>query len=102
MDLSISLGLMGWGLLILGGLAFGVIAQFVGQARTGYEWLIDAIAVFAGALIASEFIVAWRGFEPVWEGLALIPALAGGLVLGAIVEVITRFSTGGRYMSAAA
>jgi uncharacterized membrane protein YeaQ/YmgE (transglycosylase-associated protein family) len=102
MDLSISLGLLGWGVVIVGALAFGVAAQFVGQTRTGYEWLIDAVAVVAGALIASEFIVGWRGFEPVFEGLALIPALAGGLVLGVIVEVATRFSTGGRYMSAAA
>ena len=102
MELSITLGLIGWAILIVGALVFGIAAQFVGRARTGFEWLIDAVAAFAGALIASEFIVAWRGFEPVYEGLAIIPAIAGGLVLGVIVEVVTRFSTGGRYTTAAA
>jgi uncharacterized membrane protein YeaQ/YmgE (transglycosylase-associated protein family) len=102
MDLSISLGLLGWGVVVVGALAFGVGAQFVGQTRTDYEWLIDAVAAFAGALIASEFVVAWRGFEPVFEGLALIPAVAGAIVLGGIVDLLTRASTGGRYIGAAA
>jgi hypothetical protein len=47
--------------------------------------------------VASEFIVAWRTFEPVWDGLALVPALLGGLVVGIIVEVATRRLTGGTY-----
>jgi uncharacterized membrane protein YeaQ/YmgE (transglycosylase-associated protein family) len=97
-ELTIALGVGGWILLILGSLAFGVIAQFVGETRTGYEWLVDAIAAGIGALIASEFIVAWQTFEPVFDGLAIVPALIGGLVLGLIVELVTRFSTGGTYM----
>lgn len=97
MDLSISLGLFGVAALIVGALVFGGIAQMVGETRTGFEWLVDAIAAGFGALIASEFIVAWRTFDPVWDGLALAPALIGGLVLGLAVEVATRFLTGGTY-----
>ena len=97
MELAVSLGLGGLLLLIVGSLAFGVVAQWIGEARTGYEWLIDAIAVFVGGFVASEFIIGWQAFEPVWEGLALIPALIGGLVAGIVVEVITRFVTGGTY-----
>ena len=97
MELAINLGLGGAIVLVVGALVFGVIAQFVGETRTGYEWLIDAIAAGIGALIASEFIIGWQAFEPVVDGLALVPALIGGLVVGLVVEVATRFMTGGTY-----
>jgi uncharacterized membrane protein YeaQ/YmgE (transglycosylase-associated protein family) len=97
MELTIALGLFGWAALIVGALVFGGIAQMVGETRTGFEWLVDAIAAGFGALVASEFIVGWRTFEPVADGLALVPALIGGLVLGLAVEVATRYLTGGTY-----
>ena len=108
MELAIALGLFGWAALIVGALVFGGIAQMVGETRTGFEWLVDAIAAGFGALIASEFIVSWRTFEPVADGLALVPALIGGLVLGLALpgdgariirraEVATRYLTGGTY-----
>jgi uncharacterized membrane protein YeaQ/YmgE (transglycosylase-associated protein family) len=97
MELAITLGLGGWILLIVGALVFGAVAHFIGQTRTGYEWPVDAIAAGLGALVASEFIIAWRTFEPLWDGLALAPALAGGLVVGIVVEVATRYLTGGTY-----
>jgi uncharacterized membrane protein YeaQ/YmgE (transglycosylase-associated protein family) len=97
MEFAIELGLTGWAVLLVGALLFGVIAQFVGETRTGYEWLIDAVAVVLGALVASELIVGWRAVEPVFDGLAIVPAVVGGLIVGLLVEVVTRFSTGGRY-----
>lgn len=97
MELAISLGFGGWLVIFAGALLFGVIAQFIGEARTGYEWLIDAIAAFAGAVIASEFVISFRLYEPVFDGLALVPALIGGLALGVVVELATRYLTGGNY-----
>jgi uncharacterized membrane protein YeaQ/YmgE (transglycosylase-associated protein family) len=97
MELAISLGLGGWTVLIGGALVFGVVAQYIGNTRTGFEWLADAVAFGVGAVVASEFIIAWQAFAPVYDGLALIPALAGGLVVGLIVEVATRYMTGGTY-----
>jgi uncharacterized membrane protein YeaQ/YmgE (transglycosylase-associated protein family) len=101
MEFAIELGLGGWIVLIVGALVFGAIAQFVGKTRTGYEWLVDAIAAGIGALFASEFIVAWRTFGPTWDGLALVPALLGGVVVGLVVEVATRYLTGGTYSNRA-
>lgn len=98
MEFSIALGIYGWAALIIGALVFGGVAQFIGETRTGYEWLVDAIAVAIAALVASEFVVDWRTIEPVFDGLALLPAVVSGLVVGLIVEVATRFLTGGRYM----
>jgi uncharacterized membrane protein YeaQ/YmgE (transglycosylase-associated protein family) len=97
MELTIALGWGGWIALIIGALVFGLIAQFIGTPKTGYEWLVDAVAAGIGAIVASEFITAWRAFEPVWDGLALIPAVIGGIVLGVIVEIVTRYATGGSY-----
>jgi hypothetical protein len=65
------------------------------------EWLVDAIAAGVGAIVASEFIVAWQAYGPMFDGLAIVPALAGGLVVGTIVEVATRLATGGTYAPAA-
>jgi uncharacterized membrane protein YeaQ/YmgE (transglycosylase-associated protein family) len=95
MEFAIGLGLGGWLVLIAGALVFGVVAQFIGETRTGYEWIVDAIAAGVGALFASELIVAWRSVEPVWDGLAIVPAVLGGLVLGLVVELATRYMTGG-------
>jgi uncharacterized membrane protein YeaQ/YmgE (transglycosylase-associated protein family) len=97
MELAISLGLGGWLVVLIGAVLFGVVAQYIGEARTGFEWLVDGVAAALGAIVASEFIVSARTFEPVWDGLAIWPAIVGGLVLGAIVEVATRYLTGGRY-----
>ena len=97
MELAITLGLGGWILLVAGALLFGGIAQFIGEARTGYEWLVDAIAAAIGALIGSEFIIATQAYGPVWDGLALVPALVGGLIVGVIVELATRYVSGGTY-----
>jgi uncharacterized membrane protein YeaQ/YmgE (transglycosylase-associated protein family) len=97
MELAMNIGIGGWLILLAGALLFGVIAQFVGETRTGYEWLVDGIAAALGAVIASEFIISLRTFEPVWDNLALVPALVGGLVLGLVVEIATRYLTGGRY-----
>jgi uncharacterized membrane protein YeaQ/YmgE (transglycosylase-associated protein family) len=97
MEFAIALGFGGWALLIVGAVIFGVVAQFIGQTRTGLEWVVAGIAFGIGALVASEFIVAWQAFEPVWDGLALAPAVLGGFVFGIVVEVATRYLTGGTY-----
>ena len=97
MELAISLGIGGWLVLLAGALLFGVLAQLIGETRTGYEWLVDGIAAALGALVASEFIISARTWEPVWDGLALVPALIGGIVVGVVIELATRYLTGGRY-----
>jgi uncharacterized membrane protein YeaQ/YmgE (transglycosylase-associated protein family) len=97
MEFAIALGFGGWALLIVGAIVFGGVAQVIGETRTGFEWLVDAFAAGIGALVASEFIVAWRTFEPTWDGLALVPALLGGIVVGLVVEVATRYASGGNY-----
>jgi uncharacterized membrane protein YeaQ/YmgE (transglycosylase-associated protein family) len=96
MEFAISLGWGGWIALVVGALAFGVIVQLTTDTPSAFAWLVDAIAAFIGALFASEIVIAWRTVEPVWDGLALVPAVLGGLVVGVVVDLVMRFLTGGR------
>jgi uncharacterized membrane protein YeaQ/YmgE (transglycosylase-associated protein family) len=97
MELSIALGLAGWLLLIVGAALFGIAAQLIGETPNSFEWVVDGIAAGVGALVASEFIVAWQATGPVFDGLAIVPALVGGLAVGLVVAFATRFVTGGRF-----
>lgn len=97
MELSITLEIGGWIVLIGGALLFGLVMQLIGETHTGFEWLVDGVAAAVGALVASEFIIAFQSSGPVFEGLALVPALIGGLAVGIVVELVTRFVTGGTY-----
>src|SRR3954470_24102114 len=94
MELAFTLAPIGWLVAIVGAVLFGVVAQLVGQPHFSYEWVLDGLAAFVGAIVASEFIVAWQAFGPVYEGLALEPALIGGLVVGTVVATITRYVGG--------
>ena len=97
MEFAINLGIAGAAILVVGALVFGAAAQLFGTAGSGFEWLIDAIAAGVGGLAASEFVTAWRTVEPTVDGLAIVPALIGGVVVGLIVAVATRYLTGGDY-----
>jgi uncharacterized membrane protein YeaQ/YmgE (transglycosylase-associated protein family) len=99
MELALNMGVGAWALVFAVALVFGLLAQFIGETRTGFEWLVDGVAFALGAVVASEFIISWRAIEPVWDNLALVPALVGGLVLGIVVELATRLVTGGTYRS---
>ena len=59
-----------------------------------------SVAALVGAVFASEMVTSWQTIEPVWEGVALLPALAGGVVLGVIADAVVRFATGGSYTRA--
>lgn len=53
-----------------------------------YDWVYIA----GGALLGGFTAHVWYGgFGPIVDGLILVPALAGGLAGGAIVEVVYRF-----------
>jgi hypothetical protein len=94
MVFTFDIGLAGFVLLIVGAVAFAFVAPLFGQS-VEFESVVDAVAVFAGAFVASEFVIAWRTFEPVWDGVALVPALAGGLAVGIAADLLMRFVVAG-------
>ena len=98
MEFSIDLGLGAWLVVVIAAVLFGFVAQLIGETRFSYEWLPDAIGAGVGAVVASEFVTSWRTIEPVWDGLAISPAVLGGLVVGVIVAIATRYLSGGTYI----
>ena len=101
MEFSVDMTVWGAVILVVGALVIGVISQFIGDVRSPFQWIVVSIAALVGAVFASEMVTSWQTIEPVWEGVALLPALAGGVVLGVIADAVTRFATGGSYRPAA-
>jgi uncharacterized membrane protein YeaQ/YmgE (transglycosylase-associated protein family) len=94
MDLSFDITALGIVVMVIGAVVYGLALALVGEVRIGYEWLLTALAAFLGAFVASEYLTL-QSFAPVWEGIALVPAVIGGAVTGLVVDLITRFASGG-------
>jgi len=96
MDFGISLGIGGVTVLVIGAIVIGLATYLVGEVENPYQWIVTGVAALLGGFVASEWIVGFRAFEPVWDGLAILPALGGGVLVGAVVDVAMRLLTGGR------
>ena len=100
--MQFDLGPQGLGILVVGSLIFGGIAQIVlGRGSTPWVWLIGAVAWFVGRLIASE--VVWGPFtaeeiQPIIDGLAFDESLLGGLVVGVPVVLVAWYVTRRRHL----
>jgi uncharacterized membrane protein YeaQ/YmgE (transglycosylase-associated protein family) len=95
MDFAIDMGWGGAVLLVVGSIVFAIALQLIGETRFGYEWVITSIGAFVGAVAGTEFFTGLRTFQPTWDGVALLPALAAGVVLAVIVDLVVRYETGG-------
>ena len=92
MDLNFDVTLLGGVVLILGAVVFAALMSVIGEDRAPYGAvgvLVTGVATFLGAFIASEYI-SLQATEPVWEGVALLPALIGGVLAGGAAEFIAR------------
>jgi hypothetical protein len=90
MEFTFSLGWIGLAVLVVGSVVVGVIYHLIGTPNMSYEWLVSSIGAFIGGFVASEWIVGFREFAPVTDGLALVPALLGGLIVGVVFAAATR------------
>jgi len=97
MEFTFNIGMWAVIVLIVGAVVFGVLAQLIGTASFGHEWILSALGAGIGAFVASEFIVGFRDVGPVFDGLALVPALIGGVVVGSIIAATTRYLTSGHH-----
>jgi len=84
--------------LVAGALLIGVLALFIGEVRVGWEWATTAAAALVGGYLGSEAFGGASTWGPVFEGLYIVPAIIGGLVLGAFVDAVSRYWTAGSYM----
>lgn len=85
-------------LLIAGALVVGGASYVIGDVTAAFEGILTGLAALAGAYLGSEAFGALSTWGPAFEGLYVVPALIGGIVLGGLVDAITRFATHGSYV----
>ena len=88
-------------LLVVGALVIGVIPQFIGDVTVGWEWAATAVAALVGGYLGSEALGTLSTWGPVFEGLYIVPALIGAVVLGAVMDAALRYTTEGSYTHSA-
>lgn len=84
--------------LVVIGLIIGFAVQLLGKSTIRYEWLIVAVAITFGGYFASESFPGSTVFAnikdwgPVFDGLHVIPAVIGAIILGVVADLGMRTS----------
>ena len=86
------MGGLALGLIIVVGVILGIVAQLIGVARSGYDGLITGIAIVGGAIVAGQWLGGLSTSGPQIDGLFLLPALIGGVVLAVIADLVVRLA----------
>jgi uncharacterized membrane protein YeaQ/YmgE (transglycosylase-associated protein family) len=73
----------------------GAALQLIGDVTIGYEWSVAGLAAIVGGWIGSEALGTFSTWGPEWEGMFIVPALIGAVVVGFVVDLVVRFVTGG-------
>jgi uncharacterized membrane protein YeaQ/YmgE (transglycosylase-associated protein family) len=85
--------------LVLGALVVGAMAKYIGRVTFGYEWILVAAGAVVGGWLGSEAFGTFSTWGPVFDGLYLLPALIGAIVVGGAVDGLTRIASGGTYLA---
>ncbi len=90
-------GMTAWAVvaLIAGGVIIGIVLQYIGDVTNGYEWVITALAAMVGGWLGSEAFGVASEWGPQWEGMYVLPAIIGAVVLGFVADLLVRYTTGG-------
>jgi hypothetical protein len=84
------MNLWSWIILLAVSAALATAAQYTlfrnARKKTDYDWVYIA----GGALLGGFTATVWYHVGPLVAGLYILPALAGAVVLGAVVEFIYR------------
>jgi uncharacterized membrane protein YeaQ/YmgE (transglycosylase-associated protein family) len=97
--MQLDMGIGAFVVVIVAALVLGFLAQMFLKPKTPYEWLITGVGAGVGGWLASE--ITWTqwftgltNLGPQWDGMLIIPAVIGGLVLGALFEGVARLVEG--------
>jgi hypothetical protein len=93
---------MNWGevlLLIAGAALIAAVLQNVGRPGFGFEWVFTFLAALAGGWLGSEAFGELSTVGPAIEGLYVLPAIIGALILGVVVDAAVRYVSSGSYVA---
>jgi hypothetical protein len=85
-------------LLVVGAIVIGVFAQVIGEVRLRVHWIVVGFAALIGGWLGSESLGSLSTWGPVFEGLYVLPAIIGGLVIGVVVDFLLRWQTQSSYV----
>ncbi len=84
------MGLWAWVILLAISAVLATAAQYLffrqDRKATDYDWVFIA----GGALLGGFTASVWYAVGPLVDGLHILPALAGAVVLGIVVELVYR------------
>ena len=86
-------------LLVVGALIIGGAAYLIGEITVGYEWATTGLAALVGGYLGSEAFGGLSTWGPVFEGLYVLPAIIGAVVVGGVLDAVVRFATAGTYVA---
>jgi len=86
------MGILAWLILLFGAAAIASLWQML-LKRPANEWIILAGAALIGAFTAHLWYGVPYEVGPTLDGLYVLPALAGGLLLAAAVDILYRTLT---------
>ncbi len=86
------MGLFGFLTIVALALVVSLGLRALVRQVASHEWIVLAIALAGGAYMGSEMITATtlvkiQDWGPQFDGLIIIPALLGALVLGLVAEI---------------
>ena len=84
-------------LVVAGALVIGAVAHYIGEAAASWEWAATGAAALVGGYLGSEAFGNLSTAGPVFDGLYVIPAVIGAIVLGGVVDALVRYSMEGSY-----
>jgi uncharacterized membrane protein YeaQ/YmgE (transglycosylase-associated protein family) len=92
-----NVGMTAWAVIVLiaGAVVIGLVLQYVGDVTNGYEWSIAGLGAIVGGWLGSEALGSLSTWGPEWEGMFVLPALIGAVVVGFVVDLVVRYATGG-------
>ncbi|HKY51031.1 MAG TPA: hypothetical protein VJP45_07230 [Candidatus Limnocylindria bacterium] len=97
--MQLDMGFGAFAVVIVAALVFGFLVQAFLKPKTPYEWVITGVGATLGGWLASE--ITWKQYftgltnlGPEVDGLLIVPAILGGLALGAIFEGVARVVEG--------
>lgn len=85
------MGIWAWLILLAGSALLATLAQYAllrqYRSAANYDWVVIAGGALIGGYIAGAV---YAGFGPAIDGLHLLPAFAGAVVLGLVAELLYR------------
>ncbi len=88
------MGLVGFGTLIVLGIAAALVARVVGHTHYEHETLLAGAGAVIGAYFGSGLGSAISNSGPSLDGLVLVPATVGAVIVAGIVDVMGRTTPG--------